>query len=269
MKISANFYLTWQCNFRCAHCIHDAGPYGKHMTKEEIDFGMKFIEWLQTQNSMPAVIGLTGGEPTLHPQLWTDVLPHIERLKDQYKGLNIELHTNASRPIPLEKRFKYSKFFNTIYVGHDMFHREFRKLNELFIDDYTDLGVNVIIRNNKWLLKGDNTQLFGALVRTKGRGLNTIKSDKYYEVHTANTPRQECSWHQNECTIVNFTPGLINHCGEKSHPLEDGSDKSDFSSYTDSFHTILRNAVEYQFTKCGKNCSQKCLVSFVAKKNIP
>ena len=264
MRVSVNFYLTWQCNFRCAHCIHECGPYGKHMTREEIDFGMKFVQWLKTQNSLPAVIGLTGGEPMLHPNLWTDVMPNLEAIKMQYKTLQVEMHTNGSRPVPLAKRLQYHKFFATIYVGHDMFHREFRQINELFLDDYTDLGP-ITLRSNKWLLKKEGSHVLAASVRMKGRGINTLKSEKYHEVYVSNYPRQECFRAEGDGILVNFTPGLINHCGEKAHPLADGTDITDYSAYTDTFSSILRNAIDYQLVKCGANCSQKCMVSLISK----
>jgi hypothetical protein len=234
------------------------------MTKEEIEFGMSFVRWLKTQNSLPAVIGLTGGEPMLHPKLWTDVMPSLESLKAQYNGLGVELHTNGSRPVPLAKRVQYHKFFSNIFVGHDMFHREFREINQLFLDDYTDLG-SITLRSNKWLLIKGDTKIFSSTVRTKGRGINTLKGDKYHEVFATGYPRKECFREQGDYTSVNFTPGLINHCGEKSKPLADGSDITDFSAYTDTFSAILRNAVDNQLVKCGANCSQKCMVSVISK----
>jgi len=241
------------------------------MTKDEIAYGMKFIKWLKTQNSAPSVIGLSGGEPTLNPYLWTDVVPSLEEIKMLFTGVNVEIHTNGSRPVPEAMQKKYHKFFWNAIIGHDMFHRQFRKINQLFLNDYSEIASSVILRSNKAMLRGYGAEFPIVVVNMKGRGADILKNDKYQEVYVKGFPHTLCQWHQSgEITVVNFLPGLIGHCGEKSHPLPDGSDKDNFSYYNDSFETVLKNALQYQLTQCNTNCSQKCISTCIAlKKDVP
>lgn len=244
------------------------------MTRAEIDYGLGFIQWLAQRNSSPAVIGLTGGEPSLHPDFWTYLLPRLTAVRQQYQQCGIEVHTNASRPISPEKIKAFHKFFANCYVGHDMFHREFRPLNKLFLEHWAEVSHGgVTLRSNNWLLRSNGGPMpdqYAASVRIKGRAEGLLKHDKYYEIPgVTGYPRHECSWGKGDYTIVNFTPGgLINHCGEKSHPLADGSDASDWSHYTDTYDQVLNKAWDYQLRLCNKNCSQKCLVTCIAKKKV-
>ncbi len=54
--------ITNRCHMGCPHCMQDSKPKGKHMTDETFDQVMDFcIE------ARPLVVGVTGGEPTEHP----------------------------------------------------------------------------------------------------------------------------------------------------------------------------------------------------------
>lgn len=240
------------------------------MTRAEIDKGLDFIRWLATRNSSPAVIGLTGGEPTLHPDFWTYLLPQLADIKKQYQQCGIEIHTNASRPIKPENIAKFHKFFSSCFVGHDMFHREFRPLSKLFLEHYAEVcHGGVTLRSNNWILRNNvlaGQDVYAASVRIKGRAEGLLKHEKYAELLVQGYPRHECTWHSGDYTVVNFTPQYINHCGEKSHPLPDGSDMHTFSQYADTNDQVLTRAVEYQTKHCFKNCSQKCMVSCITKK---
>jgi hypothetical protein len=240
------------------------------MSKEQIEFGMEFISRLATRNARPVVIGLTGGEPTIHPLFWSFVMPQIAIIRKQYPELFIELHTNGSQPVDKREIFNFNKFFSNVVIGHDIFHRQFRALKDLFLEDYAELSYGVAIKSNSWLItRPTYTAVCAPLIRSKGRGANLNKHPSYQQECVDGYPKHMCSLYANppDGLIVNFTPTLINHCGEKSRPLADNSDITDFSNYTDDVDTILANAHRYHLARSNKNCSQKCMCSFVTKKN--
>lgn len=268
MRATINFYLTWKCNFACAHCIHECGPQGNHMTLEQIRYGFRFINYLY-QNNMPvAVLGTTGGEATLHPQFWTDYIPMLSDLRKRDPSIPFELHTNASIPIGPEERIKYNKFFNTIFVGHDMCHRQFASLEKLHLQDYTDIGGTVTLRENDYMVGGMHT----IYVRNKGRAAESLKNGRFSQLPVEGHPKMACCWHGiqggDNCLHFTFTPDHVNHCGEKSHPLpplpynQGTIDEGQFHSYGMGFDNLLHSGLDYNIKHSGSNCSQKCMVSF-------
>ena len=268
MRATVNFYLTWKCNFTCAHCIHECGPQGEHMTTEQISYGMSFIRWLQEKNIEVAVIGTTGGEATLHPDFWTDYMPSLAALRHRYGWNMFELHTNASQPVPPERKTEYPKFFSTVIVGHDMCHRSFVPLNKLYLQDYTDIGNQLILRQNDYIVNGDHT----IYVRAKGRAQESITNGKFEVLPVQGHPKMACVWHNPQqspdCLHFVFTPDHLNHCGEKSHPLpplphgQGKIDEGQFYEYGIDFDTFLHSALDYTANHAGERCSQKCMSSF-------
>lgn len=75
--------LESKCNLECVFCTANV-PDAKSMTKEEIEEKICFL-----RNNGEGRIALTGGEPTLHP----DILSVISFAKQ--KGLFVQLQTNA------------------------------------------------------------------------------------------------------------------------------------------------------------------------------
>ena len=55
--------ITESCSMGCKHCMNDARPSDKHMTKETLETFCKFVK--QFEFSVPVVV--SGGEPTEHP----------------------------------------------------------------------------------------------------------------------------------------------------------------------------------------------------------
>lgn len=266
MRIVVNFYLTWQCNFRCAHCIHECGPKVKdHMTKEQIDTAVQFLHWCKSKSHTMTVVGLTGGEPTTHPGFWDYVMPHLKKYKDQTQFDSFELHTNASRPIPEEYLGPYNKFFTNVFVGHDPFHRQFRKLNELFIDQYSELTRSISLRkNNYYLVHPDPTigPEWVSTLRDKGRAAESLRNGAIHPVHVQNQGQLDCVWrvYGNDNIHVSFTPWHINHCGERSHPQlnETEENSGQFHPYNMTFDEILSSAVKYATNYCAEGCRQQC-----------
>ncbi len=277
MRCVVNLYLTWNCNFHCDHCVHECGPGGKHMTDEQLDYAFGFVKWAQKNNIPLDVLGLTGGEPTIHPKFWTDIIPRVIDLKLDHKLEWLELHTNASIPVPEFQKNRCARLFDRIIVGHDMFHRQFKPLNKLYLQDYTDVGVEVILRQARSVWNGVEM----SSVRLKGRAAALPTSDKYevqslpYGTPVASShgntfPQQQCSIYGKrlDYLLVAFTPEHINYCGEKSHPRTPAIDEGQFHPYGITYEEIVSNSLKYAMFHGGPNCSQKCMVNFIRKKDL-
>jgi len=78
------------CNLACTHCLYAASPLRKNpyrLTEQELA-GI-FAE-LESLNAVPHLL-FTGGEPTLHPRLFS-LLDQVDQ-----QGYSFQLHTNATR----------------------------------------------------------------------------------------------------------------------------------------------------------------------------
>ena len=58
--------ITSSCNLRCPMCYADSGPGGTHLTFEECKAA---IDRLVAVEGRPEILQLSGGEPTIHPEL--------------------------------------------------------------------------------------------------------------------------------------------------------------------------------------------------------
>jgi hypothetical protein len=238
---------------------------------EQIDYGIKFIHWLYQHNIPVCVLGTTGGEPTLHPNFWTDYLPQLSGLRSRLDAtMPYELHTNASTPIEEVNRIKYHKFFQTIFVGHDMCHRQFAPLDKLNIQHYTDIGNLIHIRQNDYIIGGIHHTIY---IRNKGGTTESLANGRLYQLNVKDHPKLGCSWYDGQrgtdSLNFTFTPDHINHCGEKSHPLPPLSngqpvDEGQFHPYTIDYDKLMHSALDYGVKYSGPNCSQKCMVGFFA-----
>jgi organic radical activating enzyme len=262
MRIVVNLYLTWNCNFYCAHCIHECGPKEHdHMTDAQLQTAFSFVEWLYTQNHTVVVVGLTGGEPTLHPKFWDKVMPMVDEAKKKLKISNWEMHSNASIPVPPSSIDTYRKFFNRIMVGHDQFHRKFKSLSELHLDDYTQLTNElVLIKNEYKMVSTDGTRTtVAASLRMKGRAKKSMQSG-LIEGESYVPANLDCAIKRyaldNLC--FNFTPWHINHCWEHSHPEPEEVNHGNFHSYDMPWDYLLNSAIQYVSNHCGQNCTQPC-----------
>src|SRR5262249_51851926 len=78
------------CNLACTHCLYASSPLRKnpyHLTEHEL---AQIFADLENLEATPHLI-FTGGEPTLHPQLYA-LLDQV----DQH-GYAFQLHTNGTR----------------------------------------------------------------------------------------------------------------------------------------------------------------------------
>ncbi len=268
MRAVINFYLTWKCNYTCAHCIHECGPQGNHMTLEQIDYGFRFIHWLKEQDIPVCIFGTTGGEATLHPLFWTEYMPRLKVAREAHQCREVELHSNASQPVPEEFKKQYCKFFSNVYVGHDSCHRQFGTVKDLYLQDYSDIAYSVHLRFNDYPV-GPFPHCIS--IRDKGRAHESLINGRLIEIPCQGRPSFECTWNGNRASDalnIIFTPDHINHCGEKSHPLpslpydQGHIEEGQFHSYGMDFDKLWHAALDYQVKYSGKNCSQKCMVKF-------
>src|SRR5262249_5631543 len=78
------------CNLACTHCLYAASPLRKNpyrLTEPELASIFAELEGLE---AAPHLL-FTGGEPTLHPQLYS-LLDQVDQ-----QGYSFQLHTNGTR----------------------------------------------------------------------------------------------------------------------------------------------------------------------------
>lgn len=90
----ATTIFTGRCNFRCPYC-HNPNLVEKSSNRDEIK-EEKFFKFLDKREGLLDAVCITGGEPTLHP----DLKDFIEKIKE--KGYKVKLDTNGSNPRELE-----------------------------------------------------------------------------------------------------------------------------------------------------------------------
>ena len=81
------------CNFRCPFCHNGDSVLNSH---EEIPFG-QILNYLESRKGLLDAVVVTGGEPTLMPDLADKIL----QLK--HLGFNVKLDTNGTNPELLER----------------------------------------------------------------------------------------------------------------------------------------------------------------------
>lgn len=87
--------FTQGCNFRCEYC-HNPELVYYNMYKVSIPEEQVF-SFLETRKNQLDAVVITGGEPTLQP----DLIDFIKKIKDM--GYFVKLDTNGSNPKVLEK----------------------------------------------------------------------------------------------------------------------------------------------------------------------
>jgi sulfatase maturation enzyme AslB (radical SAM superfamily) len=78
------------CNLACTHCLYASSPWHKNpyrLTEQELT---SIFSELESLAAAPHLL-FTGGEPTLHPQLYS----LLDRVDQQ--GYSFQLHTNGTR----------------------------------------------------------------------------------------------------------------------------------------------------------------------------
>lgn len=112
--------ITDRCNLTCPTCYAGSSPnYGRHRTLEEVK---KMLDAVVTNEREPDVVQISGGEPTLHPQLF-EILDYAKSLPIKHLMLN----TNG---LEIAKSFEFTERLATyspdfeIYLQFDSFKNE-------------------------------------------------------------------------------------------------------------------------------------------------
>ncbi len=90
----ATTIFTAGCNFRCGYCHNPELVLPELIQKNRSDFipEEKFFNFLKSRENFLDGVAITGGEPTLQP----DLVPFIEKIKQ--RGLLVKLDTNGTNP---------------------------------------------------------------------------------------------------------------------------------------------------------------------------
>ena len=91
-KVACTVFLAG-CNFRCPFC-HNAELFGR--PTEPIMSREEFLRFLEKRKGLLEGVCVSGGEPTLNPEL-PDLLRRVKAL-----GYSVKLDTNGSRPAVLK-----------------------------------------------------------------------------------------------------------------------------------------------------------------------
>src|SRR3989344_7127229 len=98
-KIAATFFFSG-CNFRCGYC-HNPELVEPDLIKKNLKISEEyFLNFLESRKGLIEGVCLTGGEPTINP----DLPVFVKKIKE--KGFLIKLDTNGSNPKMLKNLFK-------------------------------------------------------------------------------------------------------------------------------------------------------------------
>lgn len=135
--------ITDRCNLTCPTCYAGSSPsYGRHRTLDEVK---KMLDAVVTNEREPDVIQISGGEPTLHPQLF-EILDYAKSLPIKHLMLN----TNG---ISIAKDFGFARRLASyapdfeIYLQFDSFRKEV--LHSMRGANLTDIRVQALEHLNE------------------------------------------------------------------------------------------------------------------------
>jgi len=155
--------ITGACNLSCPVCFAEA-PYGPHVPFEQIT---SMIDAFVSYESNPEILQLSGGEPTLHPDI-LDIIKYA-------KGLGIEdvvVSTNGLRLLEPEFMLEFASVGPVVYLQFDTFKPEISK--KIRGQDLVSQKLNVV----KSCMEHNLTTV---LVPTIIRGLNDDEIGKIIE----------------------------------------------------------------------------------------
>lgn len=140
---SCGILLTENCNAKCKMCCDSRGRVvGKTLSKEELDLILDNIKECKTID----VVGITGGEPMLYPELIEYIFNY-----DFGRSVDFTIKTNGFWGYDRDKakRFisKYKAKLKNLSFSYDEFHKEFIDLKNILniIEIADDLEVNTEI----------------------------------------------------------------------------------------------------------------------------
>ncbi|MBT1689474.1 radical SAM protein [Dawidia soli] len=112
--------ITDRCNLTCPTCYAGSSPtYGRHRTLDEVK---RMLDAVVTNEREPDVVQISGGEPTLHPQLF-EILDYAKSLPIKHLMLNTNGIEIAKNPELVKRLASYAPNFE-IYLQFDSFRNE-------------------------------------------------------------------------------------------------------------------------------------------------
>ena len=112
--------ITDRCNLTCPTCFAGSSPtYGRHRTLEEVK---KMLDVVVSNEREPDVVQISGGEPTLHPQLF-EILDYAKSLPIKHLMLNTNGIEIAKNFAFAERLASYAPNFE-IYLQFDSFRKD-------------------------------------------------------------------------------------------------------------------------------------------------
>jgi len=111
--------LTDYCNYKCSYCIRrkTIEQEGCMLDDENclkyIDDYNRIIDELKAKTNKPVKVDLIGGEVT--------ILPYLSELISKLKADRINITTNLSRPLPIDRRLSITASFHPEFTDLDTF----------------------------------------------------------------------------------------------------------------------------------------------------
>ena len=140
---SCGILLTENCNAKCKMCCDSRGRViGKTLSKEELKLILDNIKECETID----VVGITGGEPMLYPELIEYIFNY-----DYGRNVGFTIKTNGFWGSDKDKAKKFISRYKTklknLSFSYDEFHSEFIELKNILniIEIADDLEVNTEI----------------------------------------------------------------------------------------------------------------------------
>lgn len=226
--IRIQIYLTYECNFQCAHCYVFGGPKRKNtqISDEKLEYILEFLDELQKKDNRRIIIGLTGGEPTLHPKFSNLVEELLKR------DIETGVLTNGSRSISIPQEVR-------VQLSTDKFHASFKEHNKMYPDF-------------KWNMYKDS-QVF-----THGRGSILYKKYQYCVKDLG-----EYCFVEKAPKYINivFDYQKIRFC---DHNAFNKRNKFNFVEYDSMFimhpQLLLKKSIAFREKHSGCNCPVACNV---------
>jgi uncharacterized radical SAM superfamily Fe-S cluster-containing enzyme len=151
--------ITDRCNLTCPTCYAGSSPtYGRHRTLEEVK---KMLDTIVENEKEPDVVQISGGEPTIHPQLF-EILDYAKKLPIKHLMLN----TNG---ITIAKNFEFAKQLATYSPGFEIY-LQFDSLKKEVLESMR--GANLISIREQALANLNSLNLSTTLVVTVQKNLN-------------------------------------------------------------------------------------------------
>jgi len=228
--------------------MHECDINGADMTDEQLLKAQEVVIKLANVNRV-SVIGITGGEPMLHPDI-KDIFEYLKYVNvASNRTIKFDLHTNGSVFPKNINPNDYINLFDDIFIGNDIFHDKFRKnrKNQIKVNKLSKLGT-MTIRNPIYSIEDKEV----VVVKDKGRATNLLQ----YSIPQMTNPT--CMYAQNGGRggpSINFNPDNISFCCDASHL--DPSYNSNIG-YDASVDEIIEAAIKYRYTSCQDSCEHPC-----------